>query len=204
MTGIDVKRVLNPEYSANPEPELLETTPATYLMIDGAGDPNDNPAYAAALSALYPLSYGLRAAVKEATGDAYTVMPLEGLWWVEHPTAFSHTDRADWRWTVLIRQPDPVSDVDSAAVLAGVTARKRLERGPDARLERLAEGWVAQIMHRGPFSDEPPTIERLHRFIQDSGLAIGGRHHEIYLSDPRRPVAGGARTIIRYPVVAVD
>lgn len=203
MTGIDSKRVLRAEYSAKPEPELLETTPAVYLMIDGGGDPNDNPDYAAAVSALYALSYGLRAAVREATGDAYTVMPLEGLWWVEDPTAFSSTDRADWRWTVLIRQPDPVSDVDVAAVLAGATARKRLERGPDTRLERLDEGRVAQIMHRGPFSEEPPTIERLHRFIRDSGLTIGGRHHEIYLSDPRRQVAGGARTIIRYPVVAV-
>lgn len=200
MAGIDLKRELKDDYSAGRAPKIIESTPGEYLMVDGSGDPNDNPLYVAAIEALYAISYGIRAALKSASGDAYTVMPLEGQWWVTDLTRFRYDDRSDWRWTAMIRQPAAAALIDTADTMAAVTAKKRLARGGDVRLTPLAEGTVAQVMHRGPYSAERPTIEALHSFIAERGYSITGKHHEIYLSDPRKEIAGGGRTIIRYPI----
>lgn len=202
MGSIDLKRQFKSEYSAGLRPKIIESQVGDYLMVDGGGDPNDNPMYEGAVEALYTLSYGIRSVVKSTTGDAYTVMPLEGQWWVTDLSRFSYTDRSDWRWTVMIRQPPAAAGIDTEAVMATVTQRKRLRRGNDVRWESLAEGTVAQVMHRGPYAEEKPTIERLHAFIAQEGFSIAGKHHEIYLSDPRRATVGGGRTIIRYPIKA--
>lgn len=171
-----------------------------YLMIDGEGDPNTSEAYQDAVAALYPLAYGLRKAIKDATDIAYAVMPLEGLWWVDDMSRFALDDKSDWQWTAMISQPEEATLELADEVLPLVTDKKRLVAGTAARIELFGDGLAAQIMHHGPYADEAPTIEGLHRFIDDEGYNFSGKHHEIYLTNPRRSAPAKNRTIIRQPI----
>jgi hypothetical protein len=187
-------------YRARQAPELVEVPELAFLMIDGHGDPNTSPRYQAALAGLYSASYGLKFALKRAGAGDYRVAPLEGLWWVPDMTRFTIDDKSDWDWTMMIRQPDPV-DVDLLQRVAGeVAAKKDLPTALELRLERWAEGRCAQVLHRGPFAAEGPTIAALHAFITGQGMTLRGKHHEIYLSDIRRAAPDSWKTIIRQPV----
>ena len=187
--------------------DLLTVEPAHYLMIDGAGDPNIDPAYAAALAALYPVAYKLKFASRARAGRDYTVPPLEGLWWADDMQTFtSSRDKSQWHWTMMLRLPDwlETSDVDAAVgtVRGGTDTPTRLQ---DLRVEVLAEGLCVQTLHVGSFDDEGPVLERMHReFMPAHDLTFAGRHHEIYLSDPRRTTPDRLRTILRQPVRRVD
>jgi hypothetical protein len=174
-------------------PELLDVPERTVLMADGTGDPNGSEAFQAAVNALFSVSYGLRFGFLREIGVDRKVGPLEGLWSVEG-NDFTSEDRSGWRWTVLIDQADEVTSDRVEAI--------RRDKGIEValRLERLAEGRVAQVLHVGPFADEPPTIARLHAFIAEQGLRPAGRHHEIYLSDMRRVAPERMRTLLRQPV----
>ncbi|WP_166845808.1 GyrI-like domain-containing protein [Isoptericola sp. BMS4] len=202
MATVDLKRTYRDHYTAHTAPSLVTVPPRPHLMIDGAGDPNTAPAYTDAVTTLYPLAYALRAAVKEATGDAYTVMPLEGLWWSDDLSTFSVHAKDEWRWTMMISLPDAVDDLDAPALLDRVTRANDLPAGDRVRLERFGDGRAAQVLHVGPFSTEPATVAGLHAFIAEQGLALAGTHHEIYLTDPRRSAPERWRTIVRQPVAA--
>lgn len=202
MTGIDNKKTYRDHYSARSEPEVVNVPARPYLMIDGTGDPNTSQEYQDAVASLYPLAYGIRKAVKHATGISYTVMPLEGLWWVADMRRFSLDDKSDWQWTAMICQPDQVTPELAADVLPTVTAKKQLVAGELARIEAFGDGSAAQILHRGPYADEAPTIERLHTFIEAGGYRFAGTHHEIYLTDPRKSAPDKNRTIIRQPIAS--
>ena len=202
MASIDLKKVYKDQYTARAGEPALVTVPARpFLMIDGRGDPGTSPEYSDAVEALYPLAYGIRAVIKKATGDGYTVLPLEGLWWADDMEAFRADRKNEWRWTMMIGLPE-LADADMAAdVLPAVVARKGLAAGDRVRFEIFEEGKCAQVMHIGPYSAEAPTIELLHEFIADEGLSLGGLHHEIYLGDPRKADPAKLKTIIRQPVV---
>jgi hypothetical protein len=200
MISIDLKRTYREHYTAKDRPTTVDVPARPYLMIDGVGDPNTSESYQDALASLYPLAYGLRGAIKDATDIGYTVMPLEGLWWVEDMSRFTIDDKSDWHWTAMICQPEEVTSELAAEVLPFVTAKKKLVAGDLARLELFGDGLAAQILHRGPYADEAPTIEQLHAFIDDEGLRFSGKHHEIYLTNPRRCAPAKNRTIIRQPV----
>jgi hypothetical protein len=180
---------------ATRNPKLVEVPERPFLMVDGRGDPNGSEEFQRAIGALYTLSYGLRFLLRRTLGVDRKVGALEGLWWTEDAT-FALEDRSRWRWTLMIEQPEQVTP-DLVEVIA---REKGLEAPP--RLERLAEGRVAEVLHVGPFAQEPPTIERLHAFIAEHGLRPTGRHHEIYLSDLRRTAPERLRTILRQPVAA--
>lgn len=201
MANIDLKKVHREHYSASREPAVVDLPERSFLMIDGAGDPNTADEYRDAIQTLYPLAYGLRAAVKAETGDAYVVMPLEGLWWVDDMSTFDPLDKSTWFWTAMICVPDAVTDAVADDVIPAVTTKKKLPAGSKARFERFAEGLAAQVLHFGPYSDEGPTIARLHEFIDQQGGALAGTHHEIYLSDARKTDPAKLRTIIRQPFV---
>lgn len=171
-----------------------------FLMVDGKGDPNASADYAAAIEALYAVSYTLKFMFKKAEPSIdYAVMPLESLWWADDPSAFTEGRKDEWHWTAMIMQPDCVdaARVKQAMALAG--ERKLLPALASMRFERFAEGRAAQIMYVGPFSAEGPTIQRVHDFIA-ARARLAGKHHEIYLSDMRRTDPQKWKTVIRQPM----
>jgi hypothetical protein len=203
MQKIDYKKELKPLYNS-PTGKVVEVVvpQLQFLMVDGEGDPNTAPAYAEAVEALYTLSYTLKFMVKKgAAAIDYGVMPLEGLWWADDMSAFTVERKGDWKWTMMIMQPNLVTAemVEQAAVEA--QKKKSLAALPLVRFETFEEGLCAQIMHLGPFSEEGPTIEKLHHHIESSGHALSGKHHEIYLSDIRKADPAKWKTIIRQPMV---
>jgi hypothetical protein len=189
-------------YRATSTPTLIDVPTMTFLMLDGRGDPNTSADYAAAVQALYTLSYGVKFAIKRTLGVQVKVAPLEGFWWAEDMSAFLRADKSAWQWTAAIRQPAELTPELLDDVAAEVARKKDVPAAASVRLEAFTEGLCAQILHVGPYSAEEPTITRLHAFIAEQGYALGGRHHEIYLGDPRRAAPEKLRTIIRQPVVA--
>ena len=197
----DLKKELKHLYGASRREAVEVDVPdLNYLMVDGAGDPATSQEYARAIEALFSVSYTVKFMLKNGP-DArdYTVMPLEGLWWADDPSVFVRNDRAGWKWTMMIMQPAFVSaETISRAVLA-VRQKKTVPAVDKLRFEAFREGRCAQILHVGPFTDEGPTVEKLHEFIE-SRARLAGKHHEIYLSDIRRADPGKWRTIIRQPM----
>lgn len=202
MTAIDLRREL-PGYAARRARfDVLEIPAQKYLMIDGEGDPNTEPPYVDAVSTLYPVAYTLRALGRDRHGRDARVMPLEALWWADDPAAFtSQRDKSRWRWTVMILVPSWLDGQDVADASATVARRGRGPRLADLRHERLDEGLVVQTLHVGPYDDEGPVLAAMHDVIPDRGLRMTGRHHEIYLGDPRRAAPERLRTILRQPVL---
>lgn len=191
-------------YKAAAEPELVQVPDMSFVMIDGHGDPNTAQEYKDAIPALYGVSYALKFALKKEAALDYRVGPLEGLFWAQDMTEFGER-KADWSWTMMIAQPDEVTPERFAKMLEEVKRKKGLVALDRIRLERFAEGLCAQILHIGPFSAEGPNIEKLHAFVGAQGYTFDGRkqkHHEIYMSDPRRVVPARWKTIIRQPVAS--
>lgn len=201
MKKIDLKKELAHLYLASAKQVVQVEVPAfRYLMIDGAGDPNTSAEYAQAVEALFSVAYTTKFMVKKSAQEIdYAVMPLEGLWWADDMSAFVSNDKANWKWTMMIMQPDFVTDETIMAAIREVCAKKKLPAIDKLRLEKFTEGLCAQILHTGPFTEEGPTIARLHEFI-DANTARRGKHHEIYLSDIRRAAPSKWKTIIRQPM----
>lgn len=206
MQKVDFKKELKHLYQPSARViGVVNVPPMNFLMIDGQGDPNGSDAYASAVAALFTVSYALKFKVEKSELQVdYGVMPLEGLWWADDMTQFSVHDRTNWHWTMLmIMQPELILP-DMAAETLSETRKKK--KGLDAlaalRFERFTEGEAAQLLHVGPFSDEGPTVERLHASINANG-ALSGKHHEIYLSDVTRANPANWETVIRQPLERV-
>jgi len=205
MQKIDYKKELKHLYKPSAKKaEIIEVPAMNFLMIDGEGDPNTAPAFSEAVEALYALSYALKFRVKKgAIGIDYGVMPLEALWWAEDMATFSVEDKGVWSWTVMIMQPEIITDAMVEEAIEEVRKKKNPAALPLVRLEAFAEGTAAQILHIGSFSEEGPTIAKLHAFIEESGYRREGKHHEIYLSDIRRAAPEKWKTVIRQPCFVV-
>lgn len=200
MKTIDLKKKLKPYYTASAtKPTVIDVPPMNTLMVDGTGDPS-GPAFQEAVGSLYSVAYTLKFTFKKEKAIDYPVMALEGLWCADDPSVFASGEREKWRWTVFIVVPGVVTQRDVAAAVAAVKKKAKFPRFPEVRFEKFAEGKAAQIMHVGPYAAEGPTIERLHRFVEEQGYRLRGWHHEIYLGDPRRSAPEKLRTILRHPV----
>jgi hypothetical protein len=201
MTKIDLKKDLKQFYTASAaEIALVEVPPLRYLMAAGQGDPNTAPAFQLAAQTLFRLSYAIKFTLKKEQGVDYTVMPLEGLWDADDLTAYAQDRRGEWKWTLMIMQPEVVTPDMVAAARDVAQAQKNAPPLYDTTFARHTDGESAQILHMGPYSEEAATIARLHDFIKEKGYHLGGRHHEIYLSDPRRTAPEKLKTIIRQPI----
>jgi hypothetical protein len=202
LSKIDLKAEYKLLYSAPAKDFVLVEVPSlSYLMFDGAGDPNTAPEYAQAIEALYSLSYTLKFMSKRAFDRDYVVGPLEGLWWAKDMKTFVTREKAKWSWTMMILQPDWIEKGHLCAALSEVVMKKGLPGLEKVRLERLEEGLSAQILHIGPYDDEGPVLKRLHEeWLPAQGLIETGKHHEIYLSDPRKTPPEKLKTILRQPV----
>jgi hypothetical protein len=198
---IDLKKKLKHLYQPSAKEVVqVEVPPFRFLMIDGEGDPNTSPQYAHAVEALFSVSYTAKFKVKKGPrATDYAVMPLEGLWWADDMSAFAANDRSRWKWTMMIMQPDFVELAVLQDAIDEVKKKKNLPAIDKLRVETFAEGLCAQVLHIGPFSEEGPTIQKVHAFI-DAGSSLAGKHHEIYLTDVRRADPARWKTIIRQPM----
>jgi hypothetical protein len=180
------------------EIELVDVPAIPYLMCDGCGRP-DAGGFQEAIQALYSISYGAKFALKQRGISTSRMGPLETLWdTVDWETTGADSDQV--RWTAMIAQPPEVDDALVAEVAADAAERKRIQVAPRVVLKTWEEGLAAQLLHVGAYAAERENIARLHAFIASQGLRSRGRHHEIYLSDPRRTAVANLRTIIRQPV----
>jgi hypothetical protein len=203
LVRIDLRNELKPLYSASSKTaHILEVPRMNYLKIDGSGDPNTAQEYRDAVSALYSVAYTLKFALKKREGIDYPVMALEGLWWVEDLAQLSMEDKSNWKWTMMIVQPDVVTEAAFEQAVVEVRKKKDPPLLDRVCLESFHEGLSAQIMHIGPYAAEAPTLARLYAFMEANGYAHNGRHHEIYLGDPRRSAPEKLKTIIRQPIAA--
>ncbi len=181
------------------QPEIVEVPEFNFVMVDGKGDPNTSSEFQEAIGALYPLAYGAKFALKKSGVDV-RVMPLEALWWSPGTSVLKTDEPGRWRWTAMIMQPDQVTSELIEKARAEAMRKKPNPALPRVRFEAFREGTCAQVMHVGPYSAEKPTIERLHAFIAATGWKLAGKHHEIYLGDPRRAAPEKLRTIVRQPI----
>jgi hypothetical protein len=200
----DIKKALPALYAPKPgDFHVVEVPDLPFLMIDGHGDPNTSPAYAEAVQALFTLSYAVRSLVKSELGRVHTVGPLEGLWSAQDPRVFVAGDKSAWDWTMAVSQPMWITPdlVETAREQAAKKALAALER---VRFAPYTEGTSVQILHVGSYDSEAPVLARLHReYLPEHRLTFNGKHHEIYLSDPRRTDPAKLRTILRQPVAAL-
>ena len=198
---LDLKKSLDAYQAKKGQFRILEVPDLQYLMIDGHGDPNTSPAFAEALETLYPVAYSLKFASKLTLDRDYVVMPLEGLWWADDYNVFMTGDKSAWDWTVMMLVPDWI-DLDMVEAAVEQSRKKTGERRyDDLRMETLREGLSVQTLHVGSFEAEADVLRRMHEeFIPEHGFAMAGKHHEIYLSDPRKTAPEKLRTILRQPV----
>lgn len=187
--------------------QVVDVPPLKFAMVHGAIEPGCapgiSPAFQQAIEALYGISYTLKFTSKqrrEAPTD-YTVMPLEALWWADDGK-LDISKPGNWSWTAMIMQPDHITD----SMFREALERLRKKR-PDAVLDRLRfevfrEGLCMQIMHVGPYNEEPATLAAMDAFARQNGYILCGKHHEIYLGDPRRSTPERLRTVLRHPIRA--
>ena len=197
MSTIDLFTRHKDEYAMPKEPALVTVRPGRYLTATGVGAPG-SAEFQAKLGALYGHAYTIKFARKKAGGEDFKVGVLEGLWWVPGGATWLSAPKGRWRWKLLIRVPESVRADDVRAARAALRAKGRPATG--VRLETIAEGPSVQVLHVGPYADEPRTIARMDAYARAEHLRFRGRHHEIYLSDPRRVTAARLRTILRHPV----
>lgn len=201
---IDFKKSMKDFYYPNSIEVVVVNVPEMqFLMIDGMGSPGDSQEYLDALAVLYPVSFKVKF-LSKTEGKDYVVPPLEGLWWADNMEGFTRGNRNSWRWTMMIMQPNWITqDIINKAIESTIEKKPELKDViSKLRIEKFQEGNAAQIMHIGPYSNEGPTIEKIHNFIKSNGGSFDGhhlKHHEIYLSDPRKAKPENMKTIIRQP-----
>jgi len=201
MEKLDLKKQFKSVYQASAKSVTgVDVAAFNFLMIDGQGDPNSSDHYSAAVEALFTVSYTLKFMIKKSSAAIdYVVMPLEGLWWADDMAAFVADRKGEWRWTMMIMQPDFITAQMATEAIAAAGKKKSLPALQQLRFESFAEGHCAQVLHKGPFTEEGPTIDRLHQYINEHGK-LTGKHHEIYLSDIRKAAPENWKTIIRQPM----
>ncbi|MCA9897621.1 MAG: GyrI-like domain-containing protein [Ardenticatenaceae bacterium] len=206
MKKIDFKRELKHLYQPSGTKISVVDVPAmNFLTITGQGNPNSSQAYQEAVEALYSVAYTVKFMVKKGElAIDFGVMPLEGLWWVPDMRQFSMGNKDAWLWQMMIMQPDFVTADMIAVAKAQVKKKKGLVAVDLLKLERFVEGTAVQILYTGPYADEDPTIQKLHEHVRQQGGELSGKHHEIYLSDPRRAAPERLKTVIRQPFVVKE
>ena len=200
MEKIDYKKELAALYRPSAKKVVTVDVPAfNFIMTDGQGDPGSE-VFAAAVEALFSVSYTLKFMIKKGPRQLdYGVLPLEALWSADDPTAFTEGRKDEWCWSAMIMQPEFIDEELYAQAIAQVAKKKSLAALEKLRFESFTEGQAAQTLHLGPFSEEGPTVERVHQFIASEGRVLCGRHHEIYLSDIRKAAPAKWKTVIRQP-----
>ena len=204
----DFKKEYRDLYQPKAKPSIVDVPPMRFLAVEGAGDPNDEDGeYKRALELLYGVAYTLKMSHKtEHVIDGfyqYVVPPLEGFWWQPGVRGVDYSSKSSFNWISAIRVPEFVGEADFAWAVETATAKKRLDFSP-VKLVEISEGLCVQCMHVGPYDSEPTTVDAMHAFAEEQGytpdFSDARRHHEIYLSDPRKANPAKLRTVVRHPV----
>lgn len=202
MSKVDFKKEFKELYNPPKDFVLVDVPEMKFLMVDGHGDPNTAQEYNDAVEALYAVAYKQKFISKKELGEDYVVPPLEGLWWADDMDTFTVArDKSQWDWTMMILTPGWISPEMFEDALQQVRKGKNPAMLENVRLESYHEGLSVHIMHIGSYDDEGPTLDRMHNeFIPENGYVMVGKHHEIYLSDPRRVAPEKLKTVLRQPV----
>ena len=206
--AFDFKKEYREFYLPKNKPEIVTVPPASYIAVRGQGDPNEEGgAYQAAIGVLYAVAYTLKMSYKtdyriEGFYE-YVVPPLEGFWRQEGITGVDYANKAAFQWISVIRLPDFVTEKDLRWAVETATRKKKLDCSA-AEFLTIDEGLCVQILHQGPYDDEPATVALLDRFLLENGcendLSDTRWHHEIYLSDARKTPPEKWKTVIRHPI----
>lgn len=201
MEKTDFKKTLKHLYTPPKKFVLVDVPEMQFLMLDGHGDPNTAQDYQDAVEALYAVAYKMKFVSKKSLEKDYTVPPLEGLWWADDMQTFLTREKSAWSWTMMIMTPNWIA----REIFTDAVEQVRKAKNPAAldkiRLEKYHEGLSVQIMHMGSYDDEGPVLAAMHQdFIPSQGCVENGKHHEIYLSDPRRVAPEKLKTVLRQPV----
>jgi len=214
MKMLDLKKELKYLYAPSAKKvEIVQVPDFQFVMIDGAiekgKEPGNSPAFAEATQALYSLAYTLKFMLRKRETDTidYPVMPLEGLWWVEDGM-FDITIKDNWFYTLMILQPDVITPEVFEEGVEQVRGKKGDSPNlSQLRLAHFEEGMCVQTMHIGPYATEPTTIERMRAFALENGyrdrVGPNGKHHEIYIGDPRKADPSKLKTVLRHPLEKV-
>lgn len=204
----DFKKEYREFYMPKNVPEIVTVPAANFVAVRGQGDPNEvNGAYQQAMSVLYSVAYTLKMSYKtdrriEGFFD-YVVPPLEGFWWQDGVDGVDYSDKSSFRWLSLIRLPDFITKADFDWAVETATKKKKLDCS-SAEFLTVDEGLCVQIMHVGPYDDEPATVARMDKFLEGNGFvndfSESRLHHEFYLSDARKVAPERLKTVIRHPI----
>ncbi|MDO5519427.1 MAG: GyrI-like domain-containing protein [bacterium] len=210
MDKVDYKKMQKELYFPGKTPSIVDVPEMIFIAVDGKGDPNQSAEYKQAIELLYALSYTIKMNKREDVRPEgyyeYVVPPLEGLWWSSDDRFIMHPqiNKELFTWTALIRQPEFVTE--EVVNQAKEILRKKKPKLPyaKAKLFHYIEGQCVQIMHYGSYDEEASSIQKMEEFLETTELCMdlseARRHHEIYLSDPRRTAVERLKTVIRYPI----
>jgi hypothetical protein len=202
MSKVDFKKTLKQFYIPPKEFVIVDMPEMQFVMVDGHGDPNTAQEYQDAVEALYAVAYKMKFISKKTLEKDYTVPPLEGLWWAEDMSTYLTREKSEWDWTMMIMTPEWIHVEIFDEAIVQVRQAKDPASLDKVRLERYHEGLSVQIMHIGSYDDEGPILSQMHSdFIPNNGFVENGKHHEIYLSDPRRVAPEKLKTVLRQPVL---
>jgi hypothetical protein len=206
---LDLKKELKPFYAPRANTvEMVDVPAFQFIMLDGrieAGmSPDKSPEFQEAFGAIYGTAYTLKfmSKLREKSAIDYPVMALEGLWWTDSG-ALDMSHREPWYWTLLVLQPDHITPAMFRAAMEKVAEKRPNPSLAKLRLERFREGRCVQALHVGPYADEARTIALMEAFAAEQGYQLHGKHHEIYLGDPRRAKPEKLKTVLRHPVKRV-
>ena len=209
--AFDFKKEYKEFYMPKNKPEIVSVPAANYIAVRGTGDPNEEGgAYQQAISVLYAVAYTLKMSCKTDYRIAgfydYVVPPLEGFWWQDNVEGIDYTDKSRFNWISVIRLPDFITRKDFDWAVETAAKKKKLDCS-EAEFLTVDEGLCVQIMHIGPFDDEPETVAAMDRFLAENGFqndfSNTRLHHEIYLSDARKVPPEKWKTVIRHPIKSV-
>lgn len=201
MEKIDFKKTFKNLYKAKPNAEIIEVPELRFLIIEGKGNPNTSQDYKNVVEVLFGLSYIIKFMIKKSLQIDYAVMPLEGLWWINDMKNFNIDKKDEWKWNAMIMQPEFITIELVEKGISELKKKKNTSAIDKVKLEKFNEGKAVQVLHIGPFSEEGPVISKLHKFIEEKGFKLSGKHHEIYLSDIRKADPKNWKTIIRQPFI---
>ncbi len=210
--AFDFKKEYKEFYMPRNQPEIVTVPAANYIAVRGEGDPNvEGGAYQQAIGVLYAVAYTLKMSYKTDHKIEwffeYVVPPLEGFWWQDGVSGADYGDKSSFRWISVIRLPDFVTREDFDWAVQTATKKKKLDCS-SAEFLTVEEGLCVQVMHLGPFDDEPRTVALMDRYVEENGyvtdLTDQRLHHEIYLSDARKVPSEKWKTVIRHPVLFLE